>query len=1051
MSWISAIGSIFSWVAGESIAASLVRTAIGLGVMSYLNKSTSKGATSPSSLTPQGVRQQIPPSTENKIPVVYGDAHLGGTIIDVRLENNNKELYAVLAICEETGDIFSTNVNNPAGRTASSITIDNIFINNSRITFRADGTTVDFVTDETGVIDRNPSGLLGIYLYQGSSNDPMLPRNPITGNPIPGTVPPAAYEIMPGWTPAHRADNTIFAIVKLNYDPSKGLTTIPNLKFRVRNTLNKPGDVLHDYATNAIYGAGLDEAVIDNAGIVALNTYSDQTVTYPGHPSQVRYRINGVVRTTEPVLSNMQEIAASAGSFITYDISTGKWSTVISRVTAQTISFDDSNIIGNIAISGTALENFYNSVEVQFPYGFLRDQSNFVNIDLPQNIRNLNEEDNELSLNYELVNNVVQAHVLGNIELRQSREDVSVTFKTDYSKYNVQIGDVFGLTNSVYGWTDKKFRVIRVKKNESDEGELTVEITGLSYNDSIYTVEPISNFVPSIGPGQSIPNLGAIATPVAPTATTVTFNSQPNILISGVIPQGVVTEMEFWYAKDPETTVYTLLGSTRNENGGVFEVGALTAFKTVLLNSGTYRFKVRAVNASGSSQFSPASSPVDYVYTQAPDVLPYSVPAVDANGNTLDDAGQALNLGLLAFYVASKLNWGGILSQGIEVLADLFGLDPSIVETVEDLVASETPLVIEDEGTLLTDKVKKLNFTGAGVTATQTNGNVTVNIPAAAGGAITVRDEGTVLSTSVNNINFVGSCVTATGSGSNITVTVNCSEPGGLSPIEQVYSDFYSTINCGFNFRVGTCPVPTKPPVDERPPTCGSTNPIYWRGADNTAGRLPLPPAMCFDFPAGSQNDIFVLKIAGFGWTHPTTNSVVKIAYYAPSDTNVFYYDVPTLIRARYKFYTPGGPLFLTSAARADTYGEGAYNSTYVSGSDGDTYRVGTGGNSPDSRFDELLIYGTPNCINGFLQRRPYQLLKAQHKITNYSYAFNPNSFRTPHQFTIQFKIVRDNAGGGDPFIDTGNFPHLASIDYNYQWQPANEDGGSNFNNPYGY
>jgi hypothetical protein len=769
MSWLSAIGSIFSWVSGESIAASLVRTAIGLGVMSYLNKSTSKGASSPSSVTPQGVRQQIPPSTENKIPVVYGSAYLGGTIIDVRLENNNKELYAVLAICEETGDIFSTNVSTPSSRTASNITVDEIYINSSKITFRSDGTTVDFVTDETGVIDRNPSGLLGIYLYKGSSNDPMLPCLPNTTNPIPGTVPPAAYEIMPGWTEAHRADNIIFAVVKLNYDPSKGLNTIPNLKFRVNNTLNKPGDVLHDYATNEIYGAGLSESDIDSAGIVALNTYSDQVVTYGTYAPQPRYRINGVLRTTQTVLENMQEIAASAGSFITYDISTGKWSTVISRVTAQTISFGDSNIIGNVAVSGTALESFYNLVEVQFPYGFLRDQSNFINIELPENLRNLNEQDNELQLNYELVNNVVQAHLLGNIELRQSREDISVTFRTDYSKYNVQIGDVFGLTNSVYGWTDKKFRVIRVKKNESDAGELTLEITGLSYNDDIYTVEPISDFTPNIGPGQSIPNLGAIATPQAPVATTVTFNSQPNILISGVIPQGVVTEMEFWYAKDPETTVYTLLGSTRNENGGVFEIGALTAFKTVLLNSGTYRFKVRAVNASGSSQFSPASDPVDYVYTQAPDVLPYNVPAVDANGNTLDNNGDALNLGLLAFYVASKLNWGGILSEGAEVLADLFGLDPSIVEDVQDLVASETPLVIRDEGTTLTSEVKSINFVGAGVTATQSSGNVTVTIP---GSALTVRDESTTLSTTASNINFVGTGVTASGSGANITVTI---------------------------------------------------------------------------------------------------------------------------------------------------------------------------------------------------------------------------------------------------------------------------------------
>lgn len=693
MGWLSAIGSMFSWLGGEGIAASLVRVVMGMAVMRYLNKSSNNtNQNAGVSQTPQGIRQQISPATENKIPVVYGDAYLGGTLIDVRLTNDNKSLYSVIAICEQTGDLFSTSPGNPNARTMSSITIDDIYINSNKITFKADGTTVDYTTDETGVQDSNPSGLLGIYLYKGSSDDPMLPCQTGTITPISGTVPPMAHEIMPGWTASHTCRNIIFAVVKLNYHPSKGLTTIPNLKFHVRNTLTKPGDCLHDYATNALYGADIPETLINETAITALNTYSAEYVTYSPYPAQPRYTINGVIRTSETVLTNMQSIAAAAGSSITYDISSGKWSTIINKATSSTLDFNDSNIIGQIAVTGTSLESFYNSVEVQFPYAYLKDQQNFIRIDLPENLRNLNETDNMNQITYELVNNVVQASLLGNLELRQSREDISVTFTTDYSKFNAQVGDVFTLTNSVYGWTNKLFRIMRIKKNESDVGQLTLEITGLAYNADVYTVEPISDFIPLIGAGHSLPNLGAISKPNAPAVYIESLNSQPNIQIQATIPTGVVTEMEFWYANNTDPTQYTLLGSMRSENGGPYTIGSLTVFKTLLLKTGTYLFRVRAVNASGSSAFSEPTSPVAYTYTQAPDVLKYVTPTTDNNGNTLNQTGtsNALNLGMLAMYVASKLNWGDILNKTVTELADIFDMDPGTVQDIKDALSMES-------------------------------------------------------------------------------------------------------------------------------------------------------------------------------------------------------------------------------------------------------------------------------------------------------------------------------------------------------------------------
>lgn len=45
-----------------------------------------------------GVRQQVPPSAVNAIPVVYGSAYMGGTFVDAVLSTDQKTMYYVLAI-----------------------------------------------------------------------------------------------------------------------------------------------------------------------------------------------------------------------------------------------------------------------------------------------------------------------------------------------------------------------------------------------------------------------------------------------------------------------------------------------------------------------------------------------------------------------------------------------------------------------------------------------------------------------------------------------------------------------------------------------------------------------------------------------------------------------------------------------------------------------------------------------------------------------------------------------------------------------------------------
>jgi hypothetical protein len=95
-----------------------------------------------------------------------------------------------------------------------------------------------------------------------------------------------------------------------------------------------------------------------------------------------------------------------------------------------------------------------------------------------------------------------------------------------------------------------------------------------------------------------------------------------------------------------------------------------------------------------------------------------------------------------------------------------------------DVAGVSSTITVKNSGSTLSTAVSTLNFTGAGVTASGSGSNITVNIP---GTALSILDEGATISSTVNSINFTGSGVTATGSGTNVTVDISGGGGSSLS------------------------------------------------------------------------------------------------------------------------------------------------------------------------------------------------------------------------------------------------------------------------------
>jgi hypothetical protein len=758
----------------------------------------------------QGGRIQVPPATNNKIPVVYGSAYVNGIITDARLKSiggvKNDTMYYCLVLSEYTNNLtvnagnfivgqkytisvvgntnfvalgaasntvgitFTATGTGTAGETGqarynSVYGLESVLWNDLRLTpvnttdkahevkdgrkvvnpdnlpptnagsfvvgsayvitkrgntdftligaqtnnigqiFTATGTGTagetgqaqleDFV-DENFINDGN--SLVELRVYAGGSDDSNQIYPPQTsGNTV------NAYTFWANndgsWTAANEMKGLVYAIVKVTWNGDKGFTGLPNMTFQLANNVSNPADVWYDYMTSKRYGAGIDSVYIDSAAKLAWYNFCEEDINYTNvagetNQSTIRYSINGVIDTFNPVKTNIDTIMQNGGAWLSYNVATGLWSPVIKKavsagdiaettknanpatttlfkasrtgstltvvgipeqgnrfptgrieagqllynsagtylgtITAQlaptagetagqigryttdisgvvsttyfytlpasTLAFTDDNIISGINISSTRLDDLYNQVETEFYNRYNKDQKAYYRNSLDAGDRNPNEPDNQLRMNLDLVNSSMQADLIGQLELRQSRDDLVVEFTTNQYGIQAQAGDVISITSELYGWAPKYFRVMRVKEQETEDGGLVAQIQALEYNPDVYTIEPITEFSTSanIGIGNLVSSVG-LPPPETPTISNANADaSVPNFTFSVDIPAtgGPFDEVEVYFTEgwDPNSvTGWIDNNSTPGTYSGVAgNIMTVTAVTFNSINPGDY-------------------------------------------------------------------------------------------------------------------------------------------------------------------------------------------------------------------------------------------------------------------------------------------------------------------------------------------------------------------------------------------------------------------------------------------------------------------------------
>ncbi len=556
-----------------------------------------------------GVRQQVPPSANNSIPVVYGDAWMGGTFVDAVLTTDNQAMYYVLAI---------SNIS-PNGQFTYDTT--QFYYGDRLVTFAPGTNQVASLTDGAGNVDTKINGYLYINLYTSNAAG--------TITTVLGTAPNVAMggvDIPAGlrWPASGRQMNGLaFAIVYLKYSQDAGSTGLQPITFKVKHALNgtgvaKPGSVLQDYLTNTVYGGAVDISNVNTTACAALDTYADQLITYDlpggGTATQSRYRINGVIDTGETVLNNIENILLACDSWISYQAESGQWSPVINKADSTGFAFDDSNIIGEIRVSATDITSSINQIEASFPWKDNKDKPGYVFLETPAGLRYPNEPDNKYTLSFTMVNDSVQAQYLANRILEQAREDLVVSFSTAYTGIQVNAGDVISVTNSAYGWTNKLFRAIKVNEASLPDGNLGARIECTEYNAAVYDDATITAFTPA-------PNSDLQSGYYFPALSAPTFSDQqpalspPTFSVTCQLPSTVrVTGVTLYYTKSatPSTTDWDVWGVQTPITESAFPAGAAIKFTNVIVGAGTYYFAFSINNEISTSQKSATSAPFSW-------------------------------------------------------------------------------------------------------------------------------------------------------------------------------------------------------------------------------------------------------------------------------------------------------------------------------------------------------------------------------------------------------------------------------------------------------
>ncbi|HAV1973406.1 TPA: fibronectin type III domain-containing protein [Enterobacter hormaechei subsp. steigerwaltii] len=340
-----------------------------------------------------------------------------------------------------------------------------------------------------------------------------------------------------------------------------------------------PVSQIFDYLTNTIYGLSLDTQLIDVDSFMECAAYC----------KSAGYYSNGALSYQDTPKKNIESIMQTFGG-IPY-IHAGRFCMAIDRKTISVATFDESNIVGDLKVTTSGNQDYYNVLDCQYTSVDNSYATDVIRIPSDISTDDVIISDGTvlpLSRDFSWIYSKATVEKMANSELRKARFASKTIQFTTMEAWDLKVWDSITVTNTELG-INGKFKILSKSVATDQQNVGYCQITAVDMPDAIYDGTDGLIFPPA---GSISGGAGNVLTVIPPTNLQVTRK--------GTITTGNVVTVDWDATVDPNvrgyyiyyklssTNVWTIAGSTQP---------AITEFDIYGLDStASYDFAVEAYN-----------------------------------------------------------------------------------------------------------------------------------------------------------------------------------------------------------------------------------------------------------------------------------------------------------------------------------------------------------------------------------------------------------------------------------------------------------------------
>lgn len=462
-------------------------------------------------------------SANAHIPIVYGTRKVGGNIVFLETSGaDNQYLYMAIILSEGEIDGIEKLFINDQEVTLSGALADNVqrTVDSSDVNFYADGQSLITVEPHFGTDSQETSFLISQGLL-GAGGSSWSSNHRLRG---------LAYLALKFEWNADKFGSlpTVQALVKGKkvYDPRLDTTVGGSGSHRQNDSTtwaysDNPIIQLLDYLRNDRFGMGIVDSYFDTNFAdwqTASNVCDAQITPYSGASQIDLMNSHTVIDSSKKAIDNVKDLVRGSRSYLNF--SAGKYNILVETTGTASITLDEDNILGGIAVTSKNKNSRYNRVIVNFinpDKNYQSDTAQFppvdeTGLDTADQFATMQADDGGLLLegrfDFSMLTSPYQAQEMAEIILRRSRSSLNISLKADATALELSIGDIVNVTHATPSFSAKPFRVQGMTIN----ADHTISLQCSEHQESYYTFGTQPE-VPTI-PDTNLPNPFLVQAPV---------------------------------------------------------------------------------------------------------------------------------------------------------------------------------------------------------------------------------------------------------------------------------------------------------------------------------------------------------------------------------------------------------------------------------------------------------------------------------------------------------------------------------------------------------